>query len=165
MIFDPVAVADALLAQFKVGDTVPPDIVNTLIGTRAPLPHDLFSVGQALLFERMNRVTALRTELLGRNILALSEEGALVLILPQHQVDRAFDIVKNKVDRVLRHGVNAVSRLDTTGLSNSLIAEQHDVAAHLDMLRRALNPASRKLKGQIETTEATITVMRRRAAP
>jgi hypothetical protein len=145
--FDPVAAAGELLAEFKVGDIVPADTVTELTGTRLPVGNDTFAVGQELVFERLQRVGALREELLKTHkILAISENHALELVRPEHQVDAALRRVKLKTDQVLRRGVNEVANLDMAGLPNLLIAEQHDAMTYLDALRLALNPRSRRLK-------------------
>jgi hypothetical protein len=156
MTFDPKKAAQNLLdLDLKPGDIVSTEQVSVILDTRMPIASDTWVEGSHLQLQRVDRTTLLRKVLLKEhNVFALpGPHGSLELVPREKQVERALEEMKKDVDKSLRTSVAAISNLDLTDLPNNLIADQHNAAAYVDTLRRALNPRARRLKGQIEVPQ------------
>lgn len=145
MTFDPKQAAANLLALgFSRGEKVSADMISTILDCRLPAPTDTWEAGRHQALVRLNRMTLLRDALLERRVLAFpGKGGGLDLVARGEHIDRALDEMKKDVDKALRESAERIAGLDVEGLPNALIASQHDAAAYVDGLRRALKPNGR----------------------
>jgi hypothetical protein len=154
-VYNPHEAAAALVRRYKYGDIVPAAQLAEYLGLRLTRPDETYQEGVALDWRRLDRRVRLFKVLLNEHKIFVEADwnGGIELVRPDEQVDRVLKAMRGGVDRELRNATLALSNLDTTGLTNTQITDQHNAVAYADALRQALNPKSRRLKGQLKVEQ------------